>query len=293
MNLPPAGGAVRVLWTHASPHRLQGLVLAREKGWLLTWDDKHWLYVLNGRGERQGQVNLPGLAAACCAEDGSAYAAAGRRGEVWWLAPDLTTRWQRTVPQAAVAAALDPFGQYLAVADARGALHVFDAQARSVCLLQTARPLHHLAFVPAAPRLLGSSDFGLVACFDLAGRAVWRDGLVAHIGSLAVTGDGAEAVLACFSEGLQRYTLEGQNLGRLSTPEPCRLAGIAFDGRLILAAGLSSRIQLLDPKGQVLLTHSVDKPVAALALSALADRVLLALADGQLICLELLANPGG
>src|SRR5438132_9062425 len=113
MNLPPAG-AVRLLWTHSLPNRAQGLALAREKNSLLAWDDKHWLYVLNRAGERQGQVHLPGLAAACCADDGSAYAAVGRRGEVWWLAPDLMTRWQRAVPHPAVAATVDPLGQYLA-----------------------------------------------------------------------------------------------------------------------------------------------------------------------------------
>ena len=44
--------------------------------------------------------------------------AVGAAGEVWWLAPDLATRRQQTLPQPQVAAALDPYGGYLAVAGA-------------------------------------------------------------------------------------------------------------------------------------------------------------------------------
>jgi hypothetical protein len=128
------------------------VALAREKGSLLAWDENNWLYLLNRRGERQTQVHgTAALTAACSADDGSAYAALGSRGEVWWLAPDLMPRWQRTVPFPPLAAALDPFGQYLAVSDARGHLHLFDRNGRPRCRVETPRPLYHLAFVPEAP----------------------------------------------------------------------------------------------------------------------------------------------
>src|SRR5262249_36258486 len=150
-------------WSVALASGLRGLALAREKGTLLTWDGDGGLYLLDRRGERQAQRPLPGVVtAACAADDGSAYAAVGERREVWWLAPDLTPRWQRTLSHAAVAAALDPFGQYLAVADGRGRLHVLDRHGRRVLSADSPRPLHHLAFVPAAPFLVGCADFGLV-----------------------------------------------------------------------------------------------------------------------------------
>ena len=84
--------------------------------------------------------------------------------------------------------------------------------------------MHHLAFIPAVPFILGASDYGLAACFDLEGKLVWRDALVAHIGSLTVSGAGERVILACFTEGLQQYDLKGKNLGRKSLPEACRLA---------------------------------------------------------------------
>ena len=91
----PLNTRLRTLWTLKIGTRLRGLVLARERGRLLAWDDNHWLYLLTHKGERQGQWHSPGdLAAVCCADDGSAYAAVGTRGDIWWLAPDLMPRWQ-------------------------------------------------------------------------------------------------------------------------------------------------------------------------------------------------------
>ena len=69
-----------------------------------------------------------------------------------------------------------------------------------------------------------SADFGLTACYDSAGRCVWRDGLVAHAGSLAVSGDGSVLVLACFSEGLCYYAITIQKRG-ISWPTPRRHIG--------------------------------------------------------------------
>lgn len=279
---------MRPVWSHHLPAHPRGLALARERGAVLAWDTHHWVSLLNRAGDRQAQWHAPDqLVMACCADDGSAYGAVGGRGEIWWLAPDLMPRWERAMPHPATAAALDPFGQYLAVADARGNLHVYDPAGRAVYRVQSPRPLHFLTFVPAAPFLVGTADYGLVACFDTLGRVAWRDGLVAHVGSLAVSGDGTLIVLACFSEGLQRYSITGQNLGRLAVEEPCRLVSMTFEGRFLLVAGLGNQIRLLDPKGRAHAVHPFDRPAAAVALGALGDRAVVALVEGTVIGLEL------
>src|SRR6266849_7496114 len=145
-------------WTHALANPARGLALAREKGWVLAWDNQDWLYLLNQAGERQAQMHAPGkLVAAACADDGSAYVAVGGQGEIWWLAPDLSSRWERSVPNSVTALAVDPFGQYLAVADAGSHLSLFDCQGKPGIRVQTPRPLYHLAFVPTAPFLVAGS----------------------------------------------------------------------------------------------------------------------------------------
>ncbi len=281
-------GTVQPQWTQSVPNRPVGLVLARERAWLFLWDKRSWLYLFNRLGVRQAQLRMDTpVSAVCCAEDGSAFAAVGAGGEVWWLAPDLSTRWKRSMPGPAVACAMDPFGQYLAVSDERGALHIFDRGGQTTTKVQTPRPLCFLAFVPAAPWLIGSADFGLVACYGLDGTQRWRDGLVQNSGALTVSGDGATILLACYTEGLQRYALDGKNCGRVVTPEPCYLASLSFDGRLILAGSLNNRLLLLDIDGQTLGSYPVDKPPVAVALAGYGDFGLVALKNGQVICLDL------
>jgi hypothetical protein len=279
---------MRPLWSQALSARPRGLALAREKGWTLAWDETHWLHLLNQKGERQAQIHAAGpLAGACCSDDGSAYVAVGGRGEVWWLAPDLMTRWERSVPAPALTAALDPFGQYVAVANGRGTVHVLNRLGDTVCRIQSPRPLHHLAFVASAPLLLGAADYGLIACFELTGRCVWRDGLVAHVGGLSVSGDGGQVAMACFTEGILRYNSAGAKLGRLPVNEACRLVSSSFDGRVLLVASLSSRLLLVEAGGKTVCTHRVETPVVSLALAALGDAALVALSDGPVAKLGL------
>lgn len=280
-------------WTHALANPARGLALAREKGWVLVWDNQDWLYLLNQAGERQAQMHTPGkLVAAACADDGSAYVAIGDQGEIWWLAPDLRTRWERSVPHPATALALDPFGQYLVVADAGSNVSLFDCQGRPAGRFRSPRSLHHLVFVPTAPFILAGSDYGLAACFDMKGKLVWRDGLVAHIGSLTVSGSGQSVILACFTEGLQCYSLDGKNLGRQALTEPCRSAVLNFDGSHLLVAGMGARLHWLDAEYRTLSTHTLEKPAAAIGLSPLGDRAVLAGTDGSLINFDLRRPPG-
>jgi hypothetical protein len=275
------------VWSLPLQSRPRGLCLAREKGWLLAWDENNWLYLLNRNGERQAQRHGgdSGLTAACCADDGSAYAAVGGQGEVWWFAPDLMPRWQRSLGAPAVAAALDPFGHCLAVTDARGRLTLYDRKGRVLGESETPRPLCHLAFVPEAPRLVGAADFGLLACFDPAGRCVWREGLVSHVGSLGVSGAGRIAV-ACFTEGLRFYDLDGNKEGGFALPEPCRLAALTFDGAKALATGLGNRLLLLDRSGRTLESTELESPAAGLALGALGDSAAVALSDGRVVAFD-------
>jgi hypothetical protein len=283
---------LQLVWSLPLLSEPRGLTLAREKGWVLAWDQHRWLYLVNYLGKRQAQTCLAEAAtAACCSDDGSAVAAGSQQGDVWLLAPDLTIRWQKKLDVGVLAAALDAFGRYLAVADARGFVHVFDRAGHEVAQLQTARPFHHLAFVPAAPYLVGSSDFGLVGCLDLKGQWLWRDGLVINVGGLSVSGDGGLVALACFTEGVQRYQLGGKGLGRVSAGEPVRLIATSFDGRLMLAAGMAESLILLDGGGRVLGAHRLEQPAVGIALAALGEEAFVATADGKVHAMRV-SSPG-
>jgi hypothetical protein len=280
------------MWSQTLAAPLRGLLLAREKGTLLVWDSTDWLWLLNRRGECQAQWKAPApLTALGCADDGSAIVAAGSDSKFWWLAPDFTVCWQGQLPRRATAAALDPFGQYLAVATEDGGLHVFNRLGKSVAEAVFPRPLRHLLFVPSAPVLVGAAEFGLVVCFGLTGRQIWRDGLVANVGSLASSGDGVQISLACFGEMLHRYRLDGGTHSGLVVEEPCPLAAVSFDGTRVLAATTSNRLLLVDMTGKTLGACRLESQVVALAMGALADYAAVGLAEGRVVGLTVPSAP--
>jgi hypothetical protein len=290
----PAGSFIfQLTWSHALANPPRGMVLAREKGWILAWDNQDWLYLLNHAGERQAQMRAPAkLVAASCADDGSAYVAVGAQGEIWWLTPDLRSRWERSVGHSVTAVTADSLGQYMAVADTTGTVTIFDSQGRPGTQFQSTRPLHHLTFLPTSPFLVGASDYGLVVCFDQQGNLCWRDGLVAHIGSLAVSGSsGGILLLACFTEGLQKYDLAGKNLGRQSLSEASRLAALTFDGSQLIVAGMSNRLLWLDGEYKVLFSHTLEKPAVSMVLRPLGDGLVVALSNGSLLGFDLRKSP--
>jgi hypothetical protein len=284
----PESSLFHLLWSHSVLSGPRGLVLAREKGWLAAWDDHRWLYLLTGEGKRQGQVNLAeSLTTAAIADDGSALAAGSKQGSIWWLNPDLSIRWQKQLPDRILSLAMDPFGQYLAASDAKDHIHLFDQHGESTSQWQCPRPMHHLAFVPMAPCLIASADYGLVAGYDLAGQCLWRDGLVSHVGALATSGDGSLIALACYTDGIQRYRLNGTNLGKLKAGAACRLLAAAFDARTILTSDLGEELLLLDGGGRILGSHKLEKPAVALTLAPLGDEAHVVLDDGRLLAFQL------
>jgi WD40 repeat protein len=279
---------MHLLWSQTIPAPLRGLILARERETILAWDGQENLFLFNHAGTIQARRPAPWpIAAAGCAEDGSAYVVGGSQTPmICWLAPDLAPRWQRSLPQRTTAVAMEPLGRCVAVADAGGTLRLIDARGQTLWKATTPRPLHHLAFVPEKPVLVGAADFGLVLCFGTSGECLWRDGLVAHVGSLAVSGDGSCVLLACFSDGLYRYSTDNPQQQRIPLESPCRLAALSYAGDCLLTADRPQRLCLRDLKGDIREQINLDAPVAAVALSALADFAVAGLANGAILRFE-------
>jgi hypothetical protein len=276
------------IWTLSTGSAIRAISLAREAELLLVRDDNQTIYLITAKGSLQAQMTFSGLAAACASDDGSALAAVGAAGQVWWLAPDLTTRWERAVPTVALAVATDPFGQYLAVADKRGGLTLFDRTGRTLGRTASPRPIHHLAFVPTQPYLAATADLGWAGLFDLTtGQWVWTDRPVSNIGSLAVSGNGDAMLLACFSEGIRRYSPAGPDRHALKLPKPGGLVALSFAGEIGVAAGGGRELYGFNAKGSLTFTRELPYPPTALAIAALGGRAIAGFADGRVTTVDL------
>jgi hypothetical protein len=185
------------------------------------------------------------------------------------------------------AIALEPLGRYLAVADAGCTLHLLDERGQVAWRATTPRPLVHLAFVPEKPVLIGAADFGLIVGFGSSGECLWRDGLVAHVGSLAVNGDGDCILLACFGDGLYRYSAAGPPQERIPLDGPCTLASVSYAGDCLLTASRDRRVSLRDAEGATRDQLSFDGPPVALSLGARGEYGVAGLANGIIHRIEM------
>ena len=277
---------MRPLWYHQSPVSVRGLRLAREPGTVLFWDANHLLTWLTPAGVVYARWQAPSpLAAAACADDGSAAVALGTQGQVWCFDHDLKPRWQRASAGKGLTVALAPFGGLLAVADGAGTIHFLDDKGRDAGKASNPRSFLHLAFVPERPLLIGSAEFGSVAAFDLSGKRLWHDSPVAHCGSLATTGDGSLIALACYSDGLSCYDRRGAKRVGGPRPGPCRLVALSYDGTSLLTASLDGVVRRHDHDGKVRAEFCPEAAVTSLALDALGTTGFIGLANGTVMAL--------
>lgn len=279
---------MQLVWSRPLSAVPLGLSMARETGALLVWDGEQHLSRFDRLGQRELRQRAPAtLIAATQSDDGLTVAAVGRRGQVWLMTADLVVVFERSLPARPVALAMDPLGQRLAVTDDAGGLYLFERSGEEIWRGSAAKPLVHLAFVPEAPALVASAEFGLVCAFDRDGRCRWRDGLVAHAGGMAVSGDGSRIVLACFTEGLNCYTLAKLKRTQLARAAPSRLVGLDYRGEVLVTTGLANELALRGTVGDVRDVLMLPATALALAVEALGAGVVVALADGSLARVEL------
>ena len=266
---------MRIAWTRELPSPPLGLSLAREPGSALVFDAERTFTRLDDLGQVALRRPSPAtVSAAAFADEGKVAAAIGRRGQAWLLNAEFDVIWQRSLSPRPVAVALDHLGLVVAVADEAGGLQVFDAQGQEVWWAATPRPLLRLAYVPESGALVGSADLGLLCAFDRRGQVLWREGLMANVGALAVSGAGERIVLACFSEGLRGCSLEKPRPEKLPKSPACRHAAVSYPGDLILCAGADASATLCDPTGAPLDELALPLAPSALALAALGERAV-------------------
>jgi hypothetical protein len=273
---------VRLLWSQQLAVPLRGLALARERGWVFGWDVREGLHLWDRQGNLQAQSRAASpVASAAAAADGRHFVVLSQEGRMWSLAPDLTLRWEHGAIGRGGAVALAGEGERVAVAIG-GTLYLLDDDGKGVWAVPAPRPLRHLVFVPEKPLVIGSADYGFVACFEATGKMRWRDTPVANVGSLAVNGSGDCIVLACFSDGVCGYTVDRGQGQRLAGEAACHLADVSYKGDALLMAGVENRVYLRTHEGSFRGQVEAGGSVVGIALAPLADYVIVATAEGTL-----------
>lgn len=277
-------GLAQTVWSVKLGGAVRGVSFARESGWILTRDDANWLTLFDEHGKRQAQRHFPaGLTRVACADTGQALVAADGASTVHWLALDLMSRWEQTLPHPIASVALDPHGYYLVVGDVKGGVTLFKRDSKQVWSITLPRQMQNLCFVPEHASIVGSADFGLIVCLNEKGKTIWQDRLVSRISSLAVSGDGDIIVLACYADGIWKYSRKGGPGEHCGTRDPCRLATMSYDGGTLLVSGLDEHLRLLDLNGSEFDQRKMESVVTTQQMGPLGETALVGLADGRLI----------
>src|SRR4051812_45008789 len=210
------------VWTVLTDSPLKGLALAREAGAILAWDAGGPGYLLDLNGQHRSVSRARGrVSAGTISDDGALVALLVEGGRLLLLSADLEPIADRPAPSEASAIAVDPHGRYVAVASRMSVTQLFTRHGRSAGKFETRQALAHLAFIPDRPFLVGAAAFGLIVGVDFrpgsSGRLTadvnWQEVVLSNVGRLTTSGDGGMILASCYTHGLQRYDLRGQNEG--------------------------------------------------------------------------------
>jgi hypothetical protein len=293
-RLDPAPG-----WTVLTDAPLKGLGLAREAGTILAWDEANQLYLLDLRGQHRCVSRAPDrVLAGAISDDGKVIALLGEGNRLWVFGPDLDALADRQGPPEASTVAIDPHGRYIAVGSRLCLTQFYTRHGRQAGRFETRQALAHIAFVPDRPFLLGAATYGMLAGLDLrpasAGRLdaelAWQEALMSNVGRLTTTGDGGMVLASCFTHGVQRYDLQGQNEGAYHLGGTVAHAVPDFAGRMFAVSTLEGELAVLSSAGNVRWKTNLPRPVIALETDPLGRYVIYGHGTGEIVRLDLYGN---
>ena len=285
-------------WTVLSEAPLKGLALAREAGIVLAWDETDQLVLLDLHGEHRAVTRAPGkVLLATISDDGSRIALVVDGPRLHLLDADLGTLSERPAPPEPLGLAIDPHGRYLVISSRMCTNHVYTRHGKPAGKFDTQQALPFLTFVPDRPVLLAAASYGLLAAFAIEGSAgklaldpLWQDRQIANVGRLTTNGDGSIVLASCFTHGIQRYNVLGDNEGAYHLGGTCTHAVPDFAGRVIAVATLEGELAILNASGNVRWKTGLPRPAMALEVDPMGRFVIHGQATGEISRLDLHAS---
>lgn len=247
-----------------------------------AWDDAHGVYLLDLSGRVLAQRRSPKpLLAVASADTGERIVAVGRHGQIWWLDQELRPLAEVLTGLKPRAVALDPHGEYIAVAGEGSRLFVASWTGQIIADVVIGQTLNHLAFVPTTGHLVGAAEQGYLAIHDLNGNLVWKETMFSTVGDLAVDGSGDSILLACYGHGLVRFNANGRREGSYQVERSPHVVAVDIDGDHLFAGSIDSHAIALNHEGQILADRPLgDRPVRV-AIDALGRFVVIGFGSGE------------
>lgn len=284
-------------WTVVTDAPLLGLSYAREGGLLLAWDDASHIYLLDGGGDRRYESRSPEkVVSAAISDDGSLVALLLARSRLLLLGPELEPIAERAAPSDATNVAVDAHGRFVAVGTKSPETSLFNRHGKPTHKFETRQPLAHLRFVPSRAILLGAATYGLLVAVELSevrlsagldAEVLWEEKLATSVGRLSCSGDGGIILASCFTHGVQRYDLQGQNEGSYHLGGTAGHAVPDFAGRSIAVATTEGELSLLNPAGNVRWKTKLARAPVALETDALGRYLFYGLPTGEISRIDL------
>jgi hypothetical protein len=286
-------------WTMVTDSPLKGLLLAREAGTVLAWDEGNQLYLLNVQGESLSTTRVPNrILGAAISDEGSLIAllAEPEDSGLLLLSADFDVQVERAAPSEASFATIDPHGRYIAIGTRRSGLHFINRYGKAAGRLETLESLAHLVFVPGQPLAVGAAAFGMLVGIALepsrqSGRldpeVLWNERLMSNVGRLALNGEGGMILASCYTLGIQRFDLRGRNEGSYHLGGTVSHAVPDFPGRTLAAATLEGDLVVMNSAGNVRWRTTLPRPVIALEIDPLGRYLIYGHATGEIVRLDL------
>ncbi len=281
------GIAPQLRWSFTTDAPLVCLSFARETRELFAADASGGIYRLD-RGGRiisltRGLRDVRGLA---WSDNGSAGAVLVGESQLCRFTEKMELTWSMDLSDTALAIAIAPYGQYIAVSLASGKNLILDSRKRKTAVYETIRPVSFLRFLVSKPEIIGAAEYGLLCRHHLNGTLVWSEKIWANVGDLSVSGDGETIMTAGFNHGIQTYDAEGSNRASYILEGTAKRVSTSYTADRVVASTVERHLYWSDSDGELLWATRVEEDIGHVVCDPLGEWIVCGFESGRLVRLD-------